>query len=34
MRLARKWIRWGTHGSRTNFAYNYAKKLSLIEIGS
>ena len=27
MRLARKWIRWGHHGSRTDFAYGYAKKL-------
>lgn len=30
MRLARKWIRWGHHGARTNFAYNYAKRLEMI----
>jgi hypothetical protein len=29
MRLAHKWIRWGHHGSRTDFAYNYANKLVL-----
>jgi hypothetical protein len=27
MRLARKWIRWGDHGARTDYAYNYAKRL-------
>ena len=27
MRLARKWIRWGHHGARTDYAYNYAKRL-------
>lgn len=27
MRLASRWIRWGHHGARTNFAYNYASKL-------
>jgi hypothetical protein len=32
MRLARKWIRWGHHGARTDFAYNYAKKLVLTEV--
>ena len=32
MRLASKWIRWGHHGARTNFAYNYANKLILTEV--
>jgi hypothetical protein len=32
MRLARKWIRWGHHGARTDFAYNYASKLILTEV--
>jgi len=32
MRLARKWIRWGHTGARTDFAYNYAKKLVLTEV--
>ena len=27
MRLARKWIRWGDHGARTDYAYNYSKRL-------
>lgn len=27
MRLAQKWIRWGHHGARTDFAYDYSKKL-------
>jgi hypothetical protein len=27
MRLARKWIRWGHHGARTEYAYNYSKRL-------
>jgi len=27
MRLARKWIRWGDHGARTDYAYDYAKRL-------
>jgi hypothetical protein len=27
MRLARKWIRWGHHGARTDYAYNYANRL-------
>ena len=29
MRLARKWIRWGHTGARTDFAYDYAAKLVL-----
>ncbi len=32
MRLAKKWIRWGHHGARTDFAYNYASKMVLTEI--
>ena len=32
MRLARKWIRWGHHGARTDFAYNYVSKLILTEV--
>ena len=32
MRLARKWIRWGHTGARTDFAYNYANKLVLTEV--
>jgi hypothetical protein len=31
MRLARKWIRWGHHGARTDYAYDYASKLVLSE---
>ena len=32
MRLARKWIRWGHHGARTVFAYDYSKRLILTEV--
>lgn len=32
MRLAKKWIRWGHHGGRTDFAYDYARRLVLTEI--
>jgi hypothetical protein len=32
MGLAKKWIRWGHHGARTDFAYNYANKLVLTEV--
>jgi hypothetical protein len=32
MRLARKWIRWGHTGARTDFAYNYANRLVLAEV--
>ena len=32
MRLARKWIRWGHHGARTDFAYNYVSKFILTEV--
>jgi hypothetical protein len=32
MRLARKWIRWGHHGARTDYAYNYANRLVLVEV--
>ena len=34
MRLAQRWIRWGHHGARTDYAYNYANKLVLTEIES
>jgi hypothetical protein len=29
MGLARKWIRWGHHGARTDYAYDYANKLKI-----
>jgi hypothetical protein len=29
MGAARRWIRWGHHGARTSYAYDYAKKLVL-----
>jgi hypothetical protein len=29
MRLARRWIRWGHHGARTDYAYDYARKFTL-----
>jgi hypothetical protein len=32
MRLARKWIRWGHHGARTDYAYGYANRLVLTEV--
>jgi hypothetical protein len=32
MRLASRWIRWGHHGARTHFAYNYANKMVLAEV--
>ena len=32
MNLARKWIRWGHTGARTDFAYNYVNKLVLTEV--
>ena len=32
MRLAKRWIRWGHHGARTDFAYNYANKMVLTEV--
>ncbi len=32
MYYASKWIRWGTHGARTDFAYNYVNKLVLTEV--
>jgi hypothetical protein len=32
MRLARKWVRWGHHGARTDYAYNYANRLVLTEV--
>lgn len=32
MGLASRWIRWGHTGARTDFAYNYAKKMVLTEV--
>ena len=32
MGFARKWIRWGHTGARTDYAYNYANKLVLTEV--
>jgi hypothetical protein len=32
MRLARKWIRWGDHGARTDYAYDYSKRMVLTEV--
>ena len=32
MRLAKKWIRWGHHGARTDYAYNYANRLVMTEV--
>jgi hypothetical protein len=32
MRLAQKWIRWGHHGARTDFAYDYSKRMVLVEV--
>jgi hypothetical protein len=34
MYYASKWIRWGHHGARTDFAYNYSRKLILTEVSS
>jgi len=31
MRLARRWIRWGHKGARTDYAYDYSKRLILTE---
>ncbi len=32
MRLASRWIRWGHHGARTDYAYNYVNRLVLVEV--
>jgi hypothetical protein len=29
MSYARQWIRWGHHGARTDYAYDYARKITL-----
>jgi hypothetical protein len=29
MGLASRWIRWGHHGARTDYAYRYANKMVL-----
>jgi hypothetical protein len=34
MRLARKWVRWGHHGARTDYAYDYSKRMVLTEVSS
>jgi len=34
MRLARKWIRWGHTGARVDFAYDYSRRLVLVEVSS
>jgi len=34
MLLARKWIRWGHHGARTDYAYNYSNRLIATEVSS
>ena len=31
MRLARKWIRWGHHGARTYYSYDYSRRLIFAE---
>jgi hypothetical protein len=32
MRLARKWIRWGHTGARTDYAYDYSRRMVLTEV--
>jgi hypothetical protein len=32
MSAARDWIRWGHHGARTSYAYDYARKLKQVEV--
>lgn len=32
MGIAKRWIRWGHHGARTDYAYEYAKRLVLTEV--
>ena len=32
MYYASKWIRWGHHGARTDYAYNYASKMILTKV--
>jgi hypothetical protein len=34
MGLARKWVRWGHHGARTDYAYDYSKRMVLTEVSS
>ena len=34
MRLAQKWIRWGHHGARTDYAYDYSRRLIATELSS
>ena len=32
MHYASKWIRWGHHGARTDYAYNYASKMVRVDV--
>ena len=32
MNIARQWIRWGHHGARTDYAYDYSKKMIVTEV--
>jgi hypothetical protein len=32
MRTAHRWIGWGHHGARTNYAYDYAKRFTAAEV--
>lgn len=34
MRLAHKWIRWGHHGARTTYAYDYLKRFTTTEVAA
>lgn len=34
MRLARKWIRWGHHGARTAYAYDYLRRFTTTEVAA
>jgi len=30
MNAAYRWLGWGIHGARTNYAYDYTKKMVLV----
>ena len=32
MRLASRWIRWGHHGARTHYAYDYSRRMVFTEV--
>jgi len=32
MHFASRWIRWGHHGARTDYAYDYASKMILVKV--